>query len=115
MLFAEIVALVSLTAVLSRFVRQASHTEGLRRWVTRRSRLLDQLLACPHCISFWIAAAFTAVLWPLQSLAGFCSVGAAPNTLTNRWISGAIRRPLVPPSPAPYATPYEEDVSIEAG
>ena len=67
MLFAEIVALVSLTAALTRFARQAPQTEAARHWVAARSRLLDQLLICPHCLSFWIAVAGTAVLWWLET------------------------------------------------
>ena len=69
MLFAEIVVLVSLTAALTRFVRQAPQTEGLRLWVARRSRLLDKLLTCPHCISFWIAVAGTVAL-PFHARSG---------------------------------------------
>lgn len=66
MLFVEIIILVALSAGLTRFVRQAPQTHGMRHWIEARFRLLDQLLKCPHCLSFWIAVAGTAVAWTLQ-------------------------------------------------
>ena len=66
-LFAEIVVLVVLTAMLTRFVRQSRQTEWLRAWVSARSQLLDKLFTCPHCVSFWIAAAGTGLVWSLRT------------------------------------------------
>ena len=67
MLFVEIIALVSLAAALTRFLRQAPQTHNLRHWVADHSRLLHQLFTCPHCLSFWIAAIGTAAAWLLAN------------------------------------------------
>ena len=41
--------------MLTRFLRQSSATAGLREIATARSARLGRLLACPQCLSFWIA------------------------------------------------------------
>ena len=122
MLFAEIVLLVSLTAALTRFVRQASRTEELRLWVARRSRLLDKLLTCPHCLSFWIAVAGTGALWLLETrsplevglmiLLGWRGAYYVNKSLDQRR-DLAIRR--AGQTCAVCSAPYEENVSIERG
>jgi rhodanese-related sulfurtransferase len=66
-LFVEIIALVTLTAMLTRFLRQAPQTVALRDWMRMHSRLLHQLFTCTHCLSFWIAVAGTAAAWYLQA------------------------------------------------
>lgn len=63
MLFFEILGLVSVSALLSRYVRQAPSAEAFRTGLANSSRLLKQLLACPHCLSFWIAVVGTGLLW----------------------------------------------------
>jgi rhodanese-related sulfurtransferase len=57
----QILLLIVLTAVLTRILRQSRYAEGLRTNLSSRSRLLEKLFRCPHCLSFWIAAAGTAV------------------------------------------------------
>ncbi|MEE2831856.1 MAG: rhodanese-like domain-containing protein [Candidatus Latescibacterota bacterium] len=122
MLFAEIVVLVSLTAALTRFVRQAPQTEGLRLWVAQRSRLLDKLLTCPHCISFWIAVAGTAALWLLETrsplevglmvLLGWRGAYYINRSMDQRRDQAIHRAGL---SCSVCGAPYQEKVSIERG
>lgn len=76
MLFLEIAALVALTAALTRYLRQAASPAALREWIRSRSALLDQLLTCPHCLSFWIAVAGTAVIWAIRDLTAARSLGS---------------------------------------
>ena len=64
----QILLLIALTAVLTRVLRQSSYTQGLRSELSSRSSLLEKLFRCPHCISFWIAAAGTTALLVLTEL-----------------------------------------------
>lgn len=68
MLLLHIVGLVAFTAALTRFLRQSPAAASQRRWLQERSSLLDRLVTCPHCLSFWISAAATAALWGLAGL-----------------------------------------------
>ncbi|MFH1568754.1 MAG: rhodanese-like domain-containing protein [Gemmatimonadota bacterium] len=57
--FLQVAGIVLVAAVVSRFLRQAEATAGVRRFCSVRSRLLEKLLSCPHCLSFWVALAAT--------------------------------------------------------
>ena len=58
MVFAvQILLLTIAAAAVTRVLRQSDHTEGLRRSLAARSSVLAKLFRCPHCLSFWLAAA----------------------------------------------------------
>ena len=53
----QILLLAIAVALLTRLLRQSSHTEGLRRSLSAYSDVLGKLFRCPHCLSFWLAGA----------------------------------------------------------
>ena len=55
MIVLEIVVLVLVGAIRTRFIRLSESAAPLRSAVMDRSDLLAKLLACPHCLSFWLA------------------------------------------------------------
>ncbi|MEW6751592.1 MAG: rhodanese-like domain-containing protein [Candidatus Latescibacterota bacterium] len=57
-----IIATVLLAAAISRFLRRASLTAGLREGLSQRSRLLCKLFSCSHCLCFWVSVACAAFL-----------------------------------------------------
>jgi rhodanese-related sulfurtransferase len=66
-----VVGVILGAAFISRFIRLADATAGLREYLSARSRLLGTLISCPHCLCFWL------------SLAGALVVA-------NTWFQGAI-------------------------
>ena len=68
MVFLEIVVLVFVCAGLTRFLRSSESTAAMRSAASERSELLAKLLACPHCLSFWIALACTLLLRAIRGM-----------------------------------------------
>ena len=64
----QILLLIVLTAGLTRFLRQSEYGEGLRTSLSSRSRVLEKLFRCPHCVSFWLAAIGATLFWVLVHL-----------------------------------------------
>ena len=62
MIVLEIVVLVLVGAIVTRFIRLSESAAPLRSAVIDRSDLLAKLLACPHCLSFWLALGGTGLL-----------------------------------------------------
>ena len=60
------------TALLTRFIRQADSTAGLRQNLGEKSAFLGKLLGCPHCLCFWLAL-FPAALFS-NTLLQFCLI-----------------------------------------
>lgn len=50
-----ILAIIGVSASVSRFIGRSLTTKKLRLRLSARSPLLDKLLSCPHCLGFWIA------------------------------------------------------------
>lgn len=65
---AEMAATVFAVAALTRFVRQASAMAPLRQAAGARSAFLRKLLACPHCLSFWVGLGAGLLWWGLGGL-----------------------------------------------
>ena len=57
----SIVGLLVLVTALTRFIRKSPVLAGARAYLSERSSLLGQLLACPHCLSFWLALCCAAI------------------------------------------------------
>lgn len=66
--FLVVLCIVVVAATLSRFLRQAEATAPMRQFLGRRSALLEKLINCPHCLSFWIALGCTLALWAARGV-----------------------------------------------
>lgn len=71
MLLLEVVVIIAIAAALTRFLRQADSMAGWRRRLSSASPLLEKLISCPHCLSFWISLACTLVLWAIRGVTLF--------------------------------------------
>ncbi|MEE2659812.1 MAG: rhodanese-like domain-containing protein [Candidatus Latescibacterota bacterium] len=58
-----IVLVVSVTAALTRWIRQSPRGAPLRQRLSDTSPLAAKMLSCGHCLSFWIALGFTLLVW----------------------------------------------------
>lgn len=52
------------TGVASLTITRSKLFKPLRKFVKKRSPWLNELFTCPYCMSHWVAAGFTAWLWP---------------------------------------------------
>jgi hypothetical protein len=68
MVLLEIVVVVLVCAGLTRLIRLSDAAAPLRDAAAARSDLLAKLLACPHCLSFWLAAACALLRWWVKGL-----------------------------------------------
>lgn len=121
MLFVEILALVAISAALTRFLRQAPQTAGLRASV-EGVPLLGSLWACPHCLSFWISLAGTGAMWAYAprdalELGLMVLLGWRGAWFVNKSLDGRREeeRDKASRTCARCGKPWEEDVSLERG
>lgn len=109
-----ILAVIGISAAVSRFIGRSLITEGLRLRLSALSPLLGKLLSCPHCLGFWIAllcATLLAGTW--FQFVTFVLLGWRGGYYLNRLLDyltkPAIPRPALERNCRVCGTPWKKD------